>query len=555
MATRKTTTQKTVVKASESVKKSNAPAAVNNRRIVNSGYSHYGASYARKSLIGWMSHSGSADEDITDNIKLLRERSRDLYMGVPLATGALKTIRTNVIGSGLMMNSHIDREVLGLSEDEAVAWQKKTEREWLLWSDNVNCDASRMCTFYEFQALALISTLMSGDCFVALPFISRPNCPYDLRVDLIEADRICNPAKGVKGAFDNSILEGVEVGKYGEPIAYWVAKYHPGTIHRPTSDPNQDWKRVLAFGAQSGRRNILHLMSDIERPGQRRGVPLLAPVIEALKQLGRYTDAELVAAVVAGYFTVFITQDSPENGIGSMMSGMPGLDVSASTSDPNDVSLGNGAIVNLAEGEKISTANPGRPNTAFDGFVSSICKQIGAALELPYELLIKNFTASYSASRGALLEAWKMFRMRRQWIVNRLCQPVYEEWLSEAVSKGRIDAPGFFEDPAVRKAWSLADWSGDTQGQLDPLKEVNAAKVRVQEGFSTREHEAAELTGMSFDMIASQRGREEKLMQEYGISTSQKQLTEDDSSSSENDSDDESSKEDKDNGQKPRYFF
>ena len=494
-------------------KKSNSQSAVASRKIVNSGYSNYGASYARKSLIGWLTHSASADEDITDNIKVLRERSRDLYMGVPLATGALKTIRTNVIGSGLMMNSHIDYELLGLTPEQAVAWQKNTEREWLLWSDDVNCDASRMCTFYEFQALALLSTLMSGDCFVALPFIKRPNCPYDLRLSLIEADRICNPTDSFSS--DNSILEGVEVGSYGEPVAYWVAKYHPYSTHRPLNNPNQEWKRVPAFGAKSGRRNMLHLMSDIERPAQRRGVPLLAPVIESLKQLGRYTDAELVAAVVSGYFTVFITQENPENGIDSMLSGGP--DVSARTADIDDVSLGNGGIVNLAPGESVSTANPGRPNTAFDGFVTAICRQIGAALELPYELLMKSFTSSYSASRGAILEAWKMFRMRRQWMVNRLCQPVYEEWLSEAVAKGRINAPGFFDDPAIRKAWCLADWSGDAQGQLDPSKEAQAAKIRVDEGFSTREREAAELTGMAFDIIASQRGREEKLMSKNNI--------------------------------------
>ncbi len=498
------------------VQQAKTPTASENNRIVASGYSHYGASYARKSLIGWMSHSASADEDIADNIKLLRERSRDLYMGVPLATGAIKTIRTNVIGSGLMMNSHIDRDKLGLTEEQAVAWQKNTEREWSLWSDSTNCDAARMCTFYEFQALALLSTLMSGDCFVALPFIKRPNCPYDLKLDLIESDRICNPLDSFK-ITENSVVEGVEVGQYGEPVAYYVAKYHPYSMHRPLNSFKQEWKRVQAFGTKSGRRNMLYLMSDMERPGQRRGVPLLAPVIEALKQLGRYTDAELVAAVVSGYFTVFITQDNPQNGLDSLMSGMPGADVSSMTSDQNDVSLGNGAIVNLAEGEKVETANPGRPNTAFDGFVTSICRQIGAALEIPYELLMKSFTSSYSASRGALLEAWKMFRMRRQWVVNRLCQPVYEEWLSEAVAKGRINAPGFFDDPAIRKAWCLSDWSGDTQGQLDPLKEAEAAKVRVEEGFSTREHEANELTGMSFDMIAAQRGREEKLMNENNI--------------------------------------
>jgi capsid protein len=72
----------------------------------------------------------------------------------------------------------------------------------------------------------------------------------------------------------------------------------------------QIWGRRLsvpAFGAKTGRRNILHLLYQ-ERIGQRRGLPYLAPVLEALKQLGRYTDAELMAAVVAGMFTVFLNQ-------------------------------------------------------------------------------------------------------------------------------------------------------------------------------------------------------------------------------------------------------
>ena len=79
--------------------------------------------------------------------------------------------------------------------------------------------------------------------------------------------------------------------------------------------------------------------------------------------------------------------------------------------------MGNGSIVALDEGEEVQIADPSRPNPNFDPFVIAICRQIGAALEIPYELLVKNFTASYSASRASLLEAWKMFRMRREWLV------------------------------------------------------------------------------------------------------------------------------------------
>ncbi len=479
------------------------------------GYGRHGASYGKKSLAGWISRGMSADEDIVDNIETLRNRSRDLFMGTPLATGAIKTIRTNVVGSGLALNAQIDADFLGLTEEEARAWESNTEREWKLWSESVNCDAERRQNFFQLQSLVLMSALLSGDVFVIMPYIKRKGTAYDLKIALIEADRVCDP---VPLPTNTNILGGVEVGSYGETVAYYVAHHNPNTYPRAnTLKERQSWKRVPAFGTATGRRNILHIMADVERPAQRRGVPLLAPVIESLKQLGRYSEAELMAAVVSGMFTVFIS--SPERqSLDAGMAPIPGFTGPApAPRNPDDIALGNGAIVELGAEEKVQTANPGRPNTAFEGFVIAISRQIGAALEIPYELLVKNFVDSYSASRASLLEAWKMFRMRREWLVGNFCQPVYEEWLTEAVLKGRISAPGFFSDPAVRSAWCGADWYGDSQGQLDPLKEANAAKVRVEEGFSTREREAAELTGMKYENIHAIRKREEAMRKSDGL--------------------------------------
>lgn len=484
--------------------------AINSFGGSGTGYGKYGASYAKKGLLGWLTSGTSADEDIVDNSDILRARSRDLFMGSPLATGAIKTVRTNVIGSGLMLNAQIDAKYLGLTEDEAREWEENTEREWRLWAETVDCDAERKQTFYQLQSLTLMSAIMSGDVFVILPIIKRPGSVYDLRVGLIEADRVCNPLNIPTGA---NILGGVEVDKYGAPIAYWISQFNPNSHPRWNQNTMNEWKRVPAFGAKTGRRNVMQVMADVERPAQRRGVPMLAPVIEALKQLARYSEAELMAAVVSGMFTVFIKSNTPNNPLQPMFDPAQQLDT-----DPKSYEMGNGAIVALDENESIETANPGRPNTAFDGFVIAISRQIGAALEIPYELLVKNFTASYSASRAALLEAWKMFRMRREWIVGNFCQPIYEEWLAEAVLKGRIKAPGFFDDPAIKAAWCGAEWYGDSQGQLDPLKEANAAKVRVEEGFSTREREAAELTGMKYETIHAVRRREEAMRRADGLS-------------------------------------
>ena len=491
------------------------------------GYGSHGASYAKKSLTGWIARGMSADEDIADNIETMRARSRDLYMGSPLATGAIKTVRTNVVGSGLSLNAQIDAEFLGLTDEEARKWEADVEREWKLWSAGVDCDAERCQNFYQLQSLVMISALLSGDVFVTMPVIKRAGSVYDLRVGLIEADRVCDPDPMPAG---KNIVGGIEVGTYGETRAVWVANKNPNTYPRWNDTRMTKWTRVQAFGTTTGRKNILHIMSDVERPAQRRGVPMLAPVIETLKQLTRYTEAELMASVISGMFTVFVKSDSPESPLGAgAFPPMP----QAVQRDPNDYALGNGSIVQLNSDESIDIANPSRPNTSFDGFVLAVCRQIGTAMEIPYELLIKNFTASYSASRASLLEAWKMFRMRREWLTSQFCQPVYEEWLTEAVLKGRIKANGFFTDPAIRQAWSGAEWYGDSQGQLDPLKEANASKVLVEEGFSTREREAMKLTGMQWENITRQRKTEEEQRKESGLTatpqTPQPQETDDES--------------------------
>ncbi|MED1791037.1 phage portal protein, partial [Brevibacillus laterosporus] len=181
--------------------------------------------------------------------------------------------------------------------------------------------------------------------------------------------------------------------------------------------------------------------------------------------------------------------------------------------------MGRGAIVYLDPGEEVQFANPTRPNPDYVGFVNALLRQIAAALELPFEILTKQFTSSYSASRGALLEAWKMYKMRRSWLAKSFCQPIYEEWFVEAVTKGRIDAPGIFDDPAIFHAYTRAEWHGPSQGLLDPTKEVDAAVTRIENNFSTAERETAELTGGSWEQNIEQRAYEKTRLADLGLSS------------------------------------
>jgi lambda family phage portal protein len=483
------------------------------RGVTNSGYSHHGASKTDPSMIQWMSDSKSPSEDITENLEVMRERSRDLYAGgAPMGRGAIERVILNSVGPGLNLNCRVAGEYLGMSDDEAALWERNVEQEFGLWAESKECDITRQLNFYELQNLCFRSVLINGDALVLMPVKPLPGVLYDLRVALIEGDRLCVPSPKPQGKI---IDGGVELDENGAPAAYWIANRHP--LAEQSGQPRLVYQSVPAFGKKTGRRNVLHVI-PFERIGQHRGVPFLAPVIDTLKQLGRYTKAELMAAVVGGMYAIFFEHDIPESEIGEEEYATDaGIKSEGLPEGMNMMEMGYGAVMDLPAGVKPTTVTPSRPNQAFDAFVMSLTRQIGAALGIPAELLFLHFTASYSASRGALLEAWKLFFYWRNWLATNFCQPIYFEWLCEAVLKGRVQAPGFFDDPMRAYAYSWAEWNGPTQGQLDPLKEVKAAEGRVKNEFSTRQRETMELTGGDWEMNCRQRAKEEQMRREAGL--------------------------------------
>lgn len=473
-------------------------------RIQASGYT--GARTDRPQTQNWRPAIGSATTDTVPDLPTLRARSRDLERNAPFARGALNTNVINVVGTGLKVLPHVDREFLGLSEEEADAWERQAQRLFNAWAESEECDITREQDFAGLTSLALLSVLLSGDVLVIRRFKRRPGDLFGTKVQLVEADRVCNPQWAPN---TDRLIEGVELDEDGAAIAYHVLDHHPGDVFGVGRLSRQTWKRVRAFASDGSR--IASLLFQRRRPGQPRGVPYLAAVIEALKQLDRYAESELQAAVVSSFFTVFLKTD----GAGEAATFAPLVD--GEESADRNITLGPGVVAELGEGEDVTFANPMRPNQAFDSFVTAFLRQIGVGLDLPYEVLVKHFTASYSASRAALLEAWKGFRTLRRWLVGKWCRPWYAAVIGEAVARGLIDAPGFFDHPLIQRAWLGADWTGPSPGQIDPLKEAQAAKLRVEEGFSTRQQETAELTGGDWEANHVQRAKEERMRREAGL--------------------------------------
>lgn len=472
----------------------------------NSGYSHGGASRKRKWAKLYDSKSGSAKEDIEKNRKLLRERSRDLSMNSPLGAAAVGTVRTNCIGQGLLPKPRIDYEFLDISKEEARELEKKIRNEFSLWAESTLCDNNDQNNFYELQQIAFMDWLRNGEEFVLIKYGEELSyMPYQLRLKLVEADRISTPGSldGDYDGFDevkkngSRIVNGVEISKDGKVEAYYISSKYP---NEDSFGDKTDWKRVVKRGKETGNPNILHIF-NAERAEQYRGVPFLAPVIESVKQLSRYTEAEIMAAVLNSMFAIFITTENVAdiNGFGGDDEEEDDDSGQREDAEDDDINVGTGTVHFLKTGEGVQAVSVRHPSQNFDGFTKAMAKYIGAALEISPEVLLKEFKNNFSASKGAMNESWRAFKMRRKWFVDDFCQEVYMLWLSEAVSKGRIHAPGFFNNPMIRKAYSNCRWNGPTQGQIDPGKEVKAAAQRVKEGFTTREDECAAMNGSDFE--------------------------------------------------------
>jgi lambda family phage portal protein len=437
------------------------------------GGGYTGAGYSDR-MVYWQPGIGDSDADTLRDLRELRARSRDLARNSPIAGGAIETQVSNVVGSGLMLQCRIDADRLGMDEDAAADWQENTEHEFEVWAASEYADAFGQQNWAELQDLAFRSHLESGDVFAVLAQLNRPGWPYKLAVQLIEADRVSNPGWQ---ADSDEMTAGIERDANHAPVAVHICNRHPGRYITPT---DFKWTRVAIRG-NSGRRNVLHLMRKM-RPGQTRGVPCLAPIVEHLKQLTRYSTAEVDAAVNSATFAMFVKMD-PDTFQDTFNEEAQNNYIDSAKRW--DGTIKSGAAVNLLPGEEITSPSMGRPNPNFDPFVDAVMTQIGMALNIPKEVLTKHFQSSYSAARAALLDAWRTFKIRRIWLAAKFCQPVYEEWLADAIATGRISAPGFFADPAIRKAWAGAQWSGDGPGAIDPLKEVNAAKERVAMGLTT----------------------------------------------------------------------
>ncbi len=475
---------------------------------------HTGASYSARELASWQPLRGSADSDLLPDLDTLVGRERDLARNNGIAHGAHQTGLDNVVGpTGLRLSSTPDYRALGKDREWAEEWSNQVEALWRPWANTTACDAAGLRNFAGLSRLIYGGGQANGEALALPLWMPDARSQYATRLLVIESDRLATPT----GAIDGPTMRGgIEIDEAtGRPLAYNIRKAHPGDWYFGLAGQAFQFERIPAETAW-GRKRVIHVY-EAERAGQSRGKPDFTSILMQFKMLDRYQRTEIEAAVVQAMVAAFIETPMDQQTLGTMLGGDVRSDefkAYQSAKCEHRVQFRGASMIPLFPGDKMSAFAPTRPNAVYGVFVENVLRHIAAGLNLPYELLMKDFSkTNYSSARAALLEAWRFFMGRRQWLSDYWATPVFALWLEEVVNAGLIEAPDFYEQ---QYAYTRCKWIGSGRGWVDPVKEVEAGGKRMLYCVSPLEAECAE-QGLDWEEVLEQIAVERKRKDQLGI--------------------------------------
>jgi lambda family phage portal protein len=447
----------------------------------------------------------------------LRARSSELFETNLYARGIVRRLVTNEINVGLHLEATPEEAILGKPEDSLAEWSESTENRFQLWCDRpLLCDQAERQTFGALQATARMEALIDGDVLVVLRQDPRTGLP---RVQLVKGSQVQTPI-GASPSPGNTIKHGVEIDSSGRQVAYYVTQTD-GTA-----------KRLPAYGEKSGRRLAWLVYGGEKRIDDVRGKPLLSLVLQSLKEIDRYRDAKLRAAVVTGFLALFVKKNEDKPGTRPMMGGAVRRGSLAAESPSSGAMPDQQRRFHTAEhvpGLVIDELQHGEEPTAFQSntvtegfgvFEEAIVQAIAWHFEIPPEILTLSFNSNYSASQAAINEFKMKLNKVRTEFGNDFAQPIYVEWLLAEVTAKRVVAAGLLDawrDPSqydIFSAWISADWSGQIKPAVDLSKLVAGYDAMIAGGFITRDRAARELSGTKYSKNVQKLKRENELLAE-----------------------------------------
>lgn len=488
------------------------------------------ASRTSREMATWNASSLPIDALMQFDKHTIDDRSRDVVMNDGYASGAIAIHKDNIVGNQFRLNSRPDLRGLRIDDETwGEEFQNVVESRFNTAAESPKnwFDASGVNDFTMLIRQAIGHFVLFGEVIATVEWIKDARRPFATAVQFINPRRLCNPY----GTADSAkITAGIERDDFGRAIAYHILKAHPYDMKE--FEKTSQWVRVAAE-TRWGRAQVIHVIEQL-LSDQTRGISELVSVLKQMRMTRRFQDVELQQAILQATYAATIESDLPAAMIAEAMGSSPNapsfddaaynfLYGIAQHKPSRDLQLDGTRIPVLYPNTKLNLQQLGQPSGVGSAYEQSLLRHIAAGLGISYEQFSRDYTkTNYSSARASMNETYKFMQARKKIVADRTATNIYRAWLEEQIQQGEVPLPKgktpnwIYENPFILDGLSRCSWIGAPRGQIDEMKETQAAILRVNFGLSTMELEAAKF-GLDWRDLLRQRKREQDIVAELGV--------------------------------------
>ena len=412
---------------------------------------NFTASHTGRLFNDWNTMNSSPDGELENNLKLMRDRARDLARNNGIITRYLQLMKEGVVGNQGFRLKVKGRDADGSLDDFA---NDLIEYKWYQFSESP--EVSETYTMNDLYEAIVVGILRDGEVLV-----QKIKTREGLKLKFIEPDFLDSRLN--KDISDTrQIRMGVEIDRRTlKPLGYWLK-------NNPYQDalPDQQLQRSQRINAE----DMMHIYQP-ERFGQTRGYPKIASVMTSIKWLNDYRLSELVASKVGASKMGFITSPSGD-GYAESYGGneyLPQMNFEPGTFDQ------------LPDGYDIKFFDPQHPTSQMPDYDKAMLRTIASGLGVSYASLSGDLTqTSFSSARVGLISERDSFKQMQSFIVHHFAIPLYREWLLQAITVGDVTLPITKYDKFASPTFTSRAYES-----VDPLKQAQANILNVNQGLAT----------------------------------------------------------------------